>query len=328
MPTLRLNANDPAAVLRAAEIIRSGGLCAFPTETVYGLGANALAATAIRKIFEAKDRPAWDPIIVHVATAEQASQVAKDLPASFHLLAERFMPGPLTVLLRKRPEVPDIVTAGRALVGVRVPAHPVAQRLLAAAGVPIAAPSANRFGRTSPTTADHVLADLDGRIDAVLDGGAANIGLESTVLDLSTTPPTILRQGGVTREQLEAVIGGVQLFTPSAVEVPPEGLPSPGLGIRHYAPRAKLILADGDPAAMLAAAAKHTRPGLMLPAGWDAAGVAFDWGEWRDWQALAARLYAGLRWLDEQGVAVIIAPLPPNEGLGSAIRDRLEKAAR
>jgi L-threonylcarbamoyladenylate synthase len=327
LKTELLNAADPKAVVRAAEILRSGGLVAFPTETVYGLGANALDVDAVRRIFIAKDRPAWDPVIVHLASREMVAQVAAVLPANFETLANTFMPGPLTLLLRKTPQVPSEVTAGRGLVGIRIPAHPVAQSLIAAAGVPIAAPSANRFGKTSPTTAAHVLADLDGRIDAVLDAGATTLGVESTVLDLTTAPPTILRQGGVTREQLEQVIGRVQLFAPAGTEDFRSGLPSPGLGLRHYAPRAKVVAVEGTPAALAAAANKHQRPGLMLPTGWQISGVAFDWGYWGDWSTLAARLYAGLRWLDEQNVETIIAPLPADEGLGSAIRDRLQKAA-
>jgi L-threonylcarbamoyladenylate synthase len=328
LKTQLLNAADPTAIVRAAAILRSGGLVAFPTETVYGLGANALDVDAVRKIFVAKDRPAWDPVIVHLASREMVAQVAAVLPAIFETLANAFMPGPLTLLLRKTSQVPSEVTAGRELVGIRIPAHPVAQSLIAAAGVPIAAPSANRFGRISPTTAAHVLADLDGRIDAVLDGGATPLGVESTVLDVTTTPPTILRQGGVTCEQLEAVIGRVQLFGPASTEDFGSGQPSPGLGLRHYAPQTKVVAVEGDPATLATAARTYQRPGLMLPTGWQAPGVAFDWGSWEDWSTLAARLYAGLRWLDEQNVDVIIAPLPADEGLGSAICDRLQKAAR
>ena len=329
MQTLRLNANNPGAIQRAAEIIRAGGLVAFPTETVYGLGANALNAAAVRKIFAAKERPAWDPVIVHLGSREMLKQITKELPERFEELHARFMPGPLTVLLEKTSQVPSEVTAGRVLVGVRFPAHPVAQELIAAAGVPIAAPSANRFGKTSPTTAEHVLADLDGRIDAVLDGGPTQVGVESTVLDLSTAPPRILRQGGVTREQLEDVLGRVEVYKPVITDAtPPESLPSPGVGIRHYAPQAKVVLVDGDEAALRGEAAKHENAGLMLPRGWSAPGKAFEWGSWGDWQELASRLFAGMRWLDEQRVSVIIAPLPPDEGLGSAIRERLEKAAR
>jgi L-threonylcarbamoyladenylate synthase len=329
MQTLRLNAADPSAIQRAAEIVCAGGLVGFPTETVYGLGANALDAAAVRKIFAAKERPAWDPVIVHLASWEMLGQVAEQLPREFNALYVRFMPGPLTVLLEKSSEVPSEVTAGRVLVGVRFPAHPVAKKLIAAAGVPIVAPSANRFGKTSPTTAEHVLADLDGRIDAVLDGGPTQVGVESTVLDLSTTPPRILRQGGVTREQLEEVLGRVEVYKPAISEAaPPESLPSPGVGIRHYAPKAKLILVSGDEGSLRAEAAKHKNGGLLLPRGWSASGKAFDWGSWGNWQELASRLFAGMRWLDEQGVNVIVAPRPLDEGIGSAIIERLEKASK
>jgi L-threonylcarbamoyladenylate synthase len=329
MHTLRLNAADPSAIIRAAEIICAGGLVAFPTETVYGLGANALDAAAVRKIFAAKERPAWDPVIVHLASREMLAEIAEQLPPQFDALYAQFMPGPLTVLLERSGCVPSEVTAGRVLVGLRFPAHPVAQQLITAAAVPIAAPSANRFGRTSPTTAEHVLADLDGRIDVMLDGGPTEVGVESTVLDLSTTPPRILRQGGVTREQLEAVLGRVEVFKPDISSgASRESLPSPGVGIRHYAPKAKVILVSGDEGALRAEAIRHTSAGVLLPRGWAAPGKAFVWGSWGNWQELASRLFAGMRWLDEQQVDVIIAPLPPDEGLGSAIRERLEKAAR
>ncbi len=314
---------------RAATIIRAGGLVAFPTETVYGLGANALDPAAVEKIFAAKRRPAWDPLIVHVDSRQMLESVAVSLPARFDDLFSAFMPGPLTVVLRKRAVVPEAVTAGRETVAVRFPAHPVAQQLIGASGLPIAAPSANRFGRLSPTTAEHVLADLEGRIDAVLDGGPCPIGVESTVLDL-TAKPLILRQGAVTREQLEALLGEVAALEPGALFPPQQGLPSPGLTPRHYAPRTKLVLCDGCESAFGAAVERRRRlkVGALAPTGWNVcAAVKFDWGRWGDWNTLAARLYAGLRQLDKQMLDVIIAPLPAEEGLGGAIRERLLKAS-
>ncbi|MGI4829200.1 MAG: L-threonylcarbamoyladenylate synthase, partial [Janthinobacterium lividum] len=203
--TLLLRADQPGHIQRAAEILRCGGLVAFPTETVYGLGAHALSSEAVGKIFEAKQRPAWDPLIVHIADPLQMKEIARlqaELATRVRLLSDAFWPGPLTLLLPRTAVVPDEVTAGRPLVGVRWPSHPVAQALLQAAGVPVAAPSANRFGHVSPTTAQHVLHDLDGRIDAVLDGGATTVGIESTVLDPTQTPMMLYRAGAVTPEML------------------------------------------------------------------------------------------------------------------------------
>jgi L-threonylcarbamoyladenylate synthase len=337
--TVRLAAED--GVSQAAEILRSGGTVAFPTETVYGLGANALDAAAVAKIFEAKKRPAWDPLIVHVSDREMLQRIAV-VSARAEALMEAFWPGPLTLLLPRTAAVPDAITAGRELVGVRMPAHPVALELIRTASVPVAAPSANLFGRTSPTTAAHVLEDLDGRIDAVLDGGATPVGVESTVLDVGAM--TIYRPGAVTAEMIASVAGEVTMFQSEAMELsgmagPPESLPSPGVGLRHYAPRAKLILVDVDSDADLIyalypAIERYERTpellGLMLPDDWDAhyAKYVFPWGPWGDNEVLARRLFAGLRTLDEAGATVIICPLPDANGVGLALRDRLQKAAR
>lgn len=328
---------QPSDIEAAAKILGEGGTVAFPTETVYGLGANALDPVAVAKIFAAKGRPSWDPLIVHVADRAMLDRVAVVTPQAEKLI-EAFWPGPLTLLLERTKEVPDAVTAGRPLVGVRMPSHPLALALIRAAGVPIAAPSANRFGHTSPTTASHVLEDLDGRIDAVLDGGPTAVGVESTVLDPGQAPMLIYRPGAVTLEMIEAVGGTARVFRPAvaADENPsgtPSSMPSPGVGIRHYAPRAKLILVNG--AAELSAGAEELlrageRVGVMLPQGWAATAAAevFSWGDWEDGQALAQRLFAGLRDLDARGVTVILCPLPEASGVGLAIRDRLEKAAR
>ncbi len=328
-----------AGLVQAAELLRGGGTVAFPTETVYGLGANALDAAAVAKIFAAKERPGWDPVIAHVCDREMLVRVAEvpdSLAKDVEVLVERFWPGPLTLLLPRTLAVPDAVTAGRRLVGVRMPGHPVALELIRRAGVPVAAPSANRFGRISPTTAAHVLEDLDGRIDAVLDGGATTVGVESTVLDVETR--VIYRPGGVAKEELERVLGGaVEVYR--AVEVrEPESMPSPGVGIRHYAPRARLVLVSeegsGMEAALVAAvdsvSDKADKVGVMLPDGWDAsyAAAVYRWGPWGDGEVLARRLFAGLRELDEAGVGVIVCPVPEMGGIGVAIRDRLEKAAR
>ena len=201
-----------ASLRRGAELLRNGGTVAFPTETVYGLGANALDPTAVQAIFDAKQRPAWDPVIVHVANEEQLVTVAVDIPRNGRLLMEAFWPGPLTLLLQKSLRVPAIVTAGRTRVGVRMPRHPVARRLIELAGVPVAAPSANSFGRTSPTRADFVLQDLDGRIDAVIDSGDATLGLESTVVDVCEEPPILYRPGMVTLQQLQSRCPGLVTY--------------------------------------------------------------------------------------------------------------------
>jgi L-threonylcarbamoyladenylate synthase len=335
--------NGAAGIERAAELLRAGGLVAFPTETVYGLGANALDPVAVAKIFAAKERPAWDPLIVHLANLPMLEQVVS-LPAALRSTAETLMrafwPGPLTLLLPRSEHVPDAVTAGRALVGVRIPAHPIARQLILRAGLPIAAPSANRFGRPSPTTVAHVLQDLDGRIDAVLDAGPANVGVESTVLDVEQL--LIYRPGAVTADMISSFLGReARVFVPPAGESPPgesvpsesapESRPSPGLGMRHYAPRARLILVE-DQAEMSREIARWpaNQVGAMLPDGWDPspAGAVFRWGPWDNADILARLLFAGLRSLDERGVQVIVCPLPRMGGLGEALRDRLGKAVR
>jgi L-threonylcarbamoyladenylate synthase len=358
MKTLRLTV-DPEnlksessreAIDTAAHILRDGGLVAFPTETVYGLGANALNAAAVEKIFLAKERPAWDPLIVHLADRSQLNTVASEaaLTASAIKLMKDFWPGPLTLLLPKGTAVPSIVTAGRALVGVRVPAHPAAHALLKAAKIPVAAPSANRFGRISPTLAAHVLEDLDGRIDAVLAAGETTHGLESTVVDASQEPVVLYRPGIVSLETIRQLCGSVVQWRPAKSSedetTPPESMPSPGIGVRHYAPRARLVLIGGEGAeqaqafasAIESAARQDGRTGIMLPANLLPPELAnslrnhqlYNWGNWHDAEELAHRLFAGLRHLDGAGVEVILCPVPPPAGLGAAILDRLLKAAK
>jgi L-threonylcarbamoyladenylate synthase len=329
-------ADAQEALERAAAILRAGGLVALPTETVYGLGANALDAAAVNRIFTAKERPAWDPVIVHVADEAMLDGLVRDVPEAARKLMAAFWPGPLTLLLPRTDAVPDVVTAGRALVGVRMPAHPVALEVIRRAGVPVAAPSANLFGHISPTTAAHVLADLDGRIDAVLDAGPTEHGVESTVLDPCQIPMMIYRPGAVTCVQIRDTAGAVELFREEgALAIPREALPSPGLGMRHYAPRARLLLIEGEWAeleARLAGAVMdlpEDQVGVMLPEGIHApagAAAVFAWGHWSAPEELARTLYAGLRRLDGAGCTVILCPLPSPEGIGAAIRDRLLKA--
>ena len=341
--TARLDAAKRADIAHAAELLRRGGTVAFPTETVYGLGANALASEAVAKIFEAKQRPRWDPLIVHVCDREMLTRVVQgELSPVAEALVQKFWPGPLTLLLPRTNGVPDAVTAGRPLVGVRMPAHPVALELIRLAAVPIAAPSANRFGHTSPTTAAHVLADLDGRIDAVLDGGPTMVGVESTVAEVDEDRIIVYRPGGVTREMLETVIGEdcVSYYESPESSPDPQSLPSPGVGIRHYAPRAHVSLcpvrksypeASVDFARWIGSLEERGGTlGVMLPDGWDAchAPLVYRWGPWDDQDKLAGRLYAGLRELDDRGATIIAAPLPGAGGMGFAIQDRLTKAAK
>jgi L-threonylcarbamoyladenylate synthase len=332
-------------------VIRAGGTVAFPTETVYGLGANALDPAAVEKIFLAKQRPAWDPMIVHIADREMLGKVAVRVPGGaqekIDALMDQFWPGPLTILLAKQPAVPSIVTAGRELVGVRMPAHPVALALIAAADLPIAAPSANRFGHTSPTTAQHVLEDLDGRIDLVLDGGPAWCGVESTVIEVRDQETILYRPGAIPAEEIESIAGPIVLYRPVTASAtptqPPESPPSPGVDMRHYAPNARVIpldmseLNENEPSQQWLDAVEQysnaaQKVGVLLPAEWPLpegfAGIHFAWGCWEDDQELAQRLFAGLRTLDAMGAEVILCPLPPDTGLGAAIRDRLLKAAR
>lgn len=345
MKTLRLNV-DPAhlntpdaqeAIGRAAEILRAGGLVALPTETVYGLGANALNREAVGRIFAAKQRPAWDPVILHIASEAMLEGLVSEVPEKARKLMAAFWPGPLTLLLPRSAAVPDVVTAGRPLAGVRMPAHPVALEVIRRAGVPVAAPSANLFGHISPTTAAHVLADLDGRIDAVLDAGPAEHGVESTVLDPCQNPMVIYRPGAVTARQIQDVAGAVVIFNSGTLtQTPREALPSPGVGLRHYAPKARLVLVEAplaELATRLAEAAaqwSESRLGVMLPdevAAPVGTVAIYPWGQWSAPEEMARKLYAGLRALDAQGCTVILCPVPPAGGIGAAIRDRLRKAA-
>jgi L-threonylcarbamoyladenylate synthase len=335
---------DPEDIARAAACLRDGGLVAFPTETVYGLGAHALDRAAVARLFEAKGRPASDPLIVHVIGVDHLPPLVQHVPDAARVLAERFWPGALTLVLGRSSVVPDAVTAGLDTVAVRVPSHPVARALLLAAGVPVAAPSANLFSRPSPTTAAHVMADLDGRIDMVVDGGSTEVGIESTVLDLSQTPPVVLRPGAVTLDMLRRVLPGV---TEGAGLPGPSGsMPSPGLLAKHYSPRAPLMLYEGAAEAVLprllhdarVALAAGQRVGIVAPDEDRPACEAFmgstDWfvarylGPIDDLALVASRLYAVLREVDAAAVDLILAHgLPATSGLGVAVQDRLRRAA-
>ncbi len=289
----------------ALVVLRRGGLVGIPTETVYGLAADARNEQAVRRIFATKGRPADHPLIVHIADAALVGQWACDLPPAAAILAGACWPGPLTLLLRRRPDVLDAVTGGRDTVGVRVPAHPLTGELLARFGGGLAAPSANLFGQVSPTTAAHVAHDLGDLVDYVLDGGACPIGVESTIVDCTTAPPQILRPGGISVEQIVALLGEGTATSAGAAR-------APGMLPAHYAPRAKVVLAEsGVEAAELAGGGHHV---LIV----DRTGDLVEY---------ARELYSDLRRADELGVSTIIAVLPPAAGLGHAIRDRLAKAA-
>lgn len=337
---------EPETVAQAAEFLRRGGLVAFPTETVYGLGAYALDVVAVDRLFRAKGRPATDPVIVHVADADGLSEIAEDVPPIAHELADRFWPGPLTLILRKRAQVPDAVSAGLPTVGVRVPSHPVAHLLLEMAGFPVAAPSANRFSRPSPTRAADVLADLDGVIDALLDGGPTTIGVESTILDLTVAPPLLRRPGGVTLEQIRAIEPDTESV--SEVRGSARAQPAPGQLLRHYAPHARLTLYVGDVdrvARRLAtdarsAIASGSRVGVLAPeedlialaprlAAVATTGrvVTMRYGSRRNRTEAARELFGALRDLDAEGVDIILASAPDAVDIGVAVVDRLTRAA-
>lgn len=327
-----------AAVRCAAEILQAGGVVAFPTETVYGLGADARDAAAVKKIFKAKKRPGDNPLIVHVSALAQVESLVREIPPRGELLARHFWPGPLTLVLPKSDLLPAETTAGLNSVAVRVPAHPLALLLLETAALPVAAPSANLSGSPSPTTADHVLADLAGRIDAVLDGGACEVGVESTVLSLLTSPPALLRPGGVTLAQLCAVLGE-EVADLSSGAASYEGTPpSPGMKYRHYAPHARLLLVEAGTEleqriATLAAAMQHkgVTPGLLLTTETAAAFTDFSplevLGSQQDPEAVARQLYGAMRRLDSMEIDVIIAEGLPAEDIGLALMNRLRKAA-
>ena len=338
-------------IVRAADCLRRGGLVAFPTETVYGLGVHAMDRAAVRRLFDAKGRPANDPLIVHVSSFDHVMPIAVALPHDAERLASRFWPGALTLVLRRAPSVPHEVTAGLETVAVRVPAHPVARALLLSASLPVAAPSANLFSRPSPTLAAHVLEDLDGRVDMILDGGPTSVGVESTVLDLTVDPPVVLRPGAISVEMLRTIVPTVQSRITPASTSDRESMPSPGLLTKHYAPRAPLTIYRGEPAAVgvalkhgaLSAVDRGQRVGVLVSAE-DAlllSNLNSDLNSVRgqpvvlvslasedDAEATAARLYAALRELDAAHVDVILArDIAKDHGLWRAVRDRLHRAA-
>ena len=324
-------------IAEAAAIIRRGGLVAFPTETVYGLGADALNASAVGQIFAAKGRPPDNPLIIHLFKSTDAARIASDIPDVFSALAQRFWPGPLTLILKKKDCVPAATSGGLDTVALRMPDHPIALSLIEAAGGFIAAPSANLSGRPSPTQARHVIADMDGRVDMILDGGDCAVGLESTILDISDAHPQILRPGTITAENIAAVTGTMPLAIAShmAETAPPR---APGMKYGHYAPRARMTVVQGTDAAVIAyingrVKAEQER-GLscgIIAAAQSAphypAKMVKVLGERRDPAEMAHNLYKLLREFDDEGIDVIYSEAFAANGIGAALMERLHKAA-
>lgn len=323
------------ALRRAGAVIRQGGLVAFPTETVYGLGANALDGAAVRRIFEAKGRPQDNPLICHIASPDAIYSLAREVPEAALRLAREFWPGPLTIVLPCRPEVPSEVTAGLDTVGIRLPSHPQARALISEAGVPIAAPSANTSGRPSPTTAAHVLEDMGGRIDMILDGGACSVGVESTVVSLAGSVPRLLRPGGVTLEMLRSVLGEVEVDRAVREQIGADvRVSAPGMKYRHYAPRAPVVAVTGDPQRSAAYILSELKDGDGVicfeecrPMFEGRVQYLHSLGRASDPSDQARRLFDDLRAFDHCGAERILAQCPGDDGVGLAVANRLKKAA-
>jgi L-threonylcarbamoyladenylate synthase len=328
------------AIRIAAKVIRKGGLVAFPTETVYGLGANALDSDAVARIFRAKERPTDNPMIVHIADKKDMRRLARRVPQKAEKLAARFWPGPLTLVLKRSGLVPDITVAGLDTIGIRMPSNKIALELIRQSGVPIAAPSANRASKPSPTTAKHVIEDLAGRIDAVLDGGPTRVGVESTVIDMTKRVPQILRPGGTPLEELNVALGKVTLH-PAALSrkrIAALRARAPGMKHRHYAPEAEMILVEGDPDRIVKRVKELTalsiadgkKVGILATdesmANYDG-DVLKSLGSRSNMEEVARNLFRLLREFDEEEVDIIIAEGVPPRGLGLAVTNRLRRAA-
>lgn len=336
--TIKDNQINQQDMKAAAEIIRSGGLVAFPTETVYGLGGDATRADASRKIYEAKGRPSDNPLIVHIADFSQLGQIVEKVPPEAELLAKHFWPGPLTMILHKNHVIPYETTGGLDTVAIRMPAHPVALAFLRESGCMIAAPSANTSGRPSPTSAAHVREDLQGRIDGIIDGGEVEIGIESTIIDLTEETPCVLRPGYITMDMLREVLGEVKLdpgIVSENTKVPPK---APGMRYRHYAPKADMTLVEGNAAKVVAkinqmaeqAKSRGYKVGIVAT---EETKASYRWGEVvsigsrEDEAEVAHHLYRVLRKFDELGVDVIYSESFDTAGVGQAVMNRLLKAA-
>ena len=322
---------------QAAEIIRRGGLVGIPTETVYGLGANGLDPKAVSRIFKAKGRPQDNPLILHITDVSWLERYCKEIPLTAYKLAEAYWPGPMTMILPRKDMVPDAVTAGLDTVGMRCPSHSMCHELIRLADVPIAAPSGNTSGRPSPTTADHMREDMDGKIDAIVDGGPCSVGVESTIIDLTCTPPRLLRPGGISLEQLRAVLGQVDV-DPAVTRLLGAGEKpkAPGMKYRHYAPKAPVTVVSGDPKTAAEYIAAHAAPedGVIcfdefMPLFTSRTGTkpVMDLGPAGDKEEQARHIFDALRSFDHTQVAAIWAQCPDTEGIGLAITNRLNKAA-
>ena len=330
MITQRLTKEEPE---RAAAILRAGGLVGIPTETVYGLGANGLDAEAVTRIFAAKGRPQDNPLILHIPAPDWLERYCEAIPPQAWWLAERFWPGPLTMILRRRPIVPDAVTAGLDTVGMRCPAHPLCREIIRLADVPVAAPSGNTSGRPSPTTAEHMWEDMAGKIDAIVDGGSCSVGVESTIVDLTVQPPRLLRPGGVTLEELETVLGEVAVDEAvkrlmGAGERPR----APGMKYRHYAPKAPVTVVAGEAGRSAAYIASHAKAGDGVLCFDEYAGafpgcVVEHLGRAADVPEQARHVFDALRAFDHTQVPAIWAQCPDGAGIGLAVANRLNKAA-
>jgi len=344
MKTLLVKVNpekpDLKKILSAAEIIRKGGLVAFPTETVYGLGADALNPTAVLALFEAKKRPLDNPPIVHVADPAEVYRLVEEVPAKARILIDKFWPGPLTLIFKRSNIMPKVTVAGLDTVAIRMPKHKVALELIRLSRCPIAAPSANLAGKPSPTTAQHVYEDLNGRIDAIIDGGATNIGVESTVVDLSVDPPMLLRPGGTPFEELKKVLGDMKLhvFVQAEQELTLQEIRSPGMKHKHYAPKAEVILVEGNVSAVinkvkeLSESYRHKgkKVGILATDETQTAykeEVVKSLGSRSNLKSVAKNLFRLLREIDAQNVDVIIAEGVSSDGLGLAVMNRLRKAS-
>lgn len=330
--------NRAAALREAGEIIKAGGLTAFPTETVYGLGGDALNPASAKKIYEAKGRPSDNPLIIHIANMEALPYIVEEVPATAKRLASLFWPGPLTMILKKATRVPYETTGGLDTVAVRMPVHDVALDFIEAAGGYVAAPSANRSGRPSPTTAAYVAEDMEGRIEMILDGGQATLGLESTIVDLTVEPPMILRPGFVTQEMLSVALGEIRVDETLLRADSGQAPKAPGMKYRHYAPKGELIVVRGDMQAVTAYMNEALRQGRAekKKTGVIAtdetlehyqADVHFSVGERGSAKAAAERLYCILRECDDEGVELILSECFDEEGVGAAVMNRLMKAA-
>ena len=325
--------HDTNAVAEAAAILRRGGLLGIPTETVYGLGADALNEDAVRRIFEAKGRPQDNPLIIHVPSADWLERYCQNVPAAAYRLAEKFWPGPLTMILPRREIVPLRTTGGLETVGVRCPNHPATLAIIEAAGVPIAAPSGNTSGRPSPTTAQHMMDDMAGKIDGIVDGGPCAVGVESTIIDLTVTPPRLLRPGGITPEQLISVLGDLVIDKAVTAQIDKDAVvKAPGMKYRHYAPKAPVTVVRGDPAQTAAYIAQHIgeKTGVMC---FDEYRDCFPgcvvgcFGSENDLGTQAREVFDRLRAFDDTDVRQIWAQCPSDEGLGLAVANRIKKAA-